>query len=566
MKDGNLQNILNILINKGKFAGKTLCVLFALTCICMSLTACSGNTAKTPSSAEDYINANYETVISELKEAGFTNITVVSIEDLGSKSTMADGTIEEVSIDGNSAFVAQSSYDKDVLIEVTYHTIKESSVPFSSDALSEEDYISLGKFFEDAGFTNVSVEETYDLDPDETDEDNKVEVIVDGSTDFKEGDKLPFDVDIAVINHRQFEKYSLVLHFECEENLIFSRYDLLVSLDDEEQGMIEHGKEIDYEFRVKEGSHTITFSKSDDSDVYGKLIFDVVSDIEGSYKLSCSSSSVSVTEIYTDQKIELPEGEVKIPASSDDCKSMQYTDLVNELENAGFTNVEVTPDYDSTKEDIVGRVKSISVEGVTEFKKAQVASADAEIQIIYHDLQENDPLKVKMEKNYSEYTGMPYEDVQHLFEELGFSDISCESKTTDDNMNENGVVSNVTVNGKNFYEGDILEKSASVVIEYWDVHEKKYSLDKDLIVFYIKQSEKYTSRYYVVFAEYDDNGTLINVYTFKDPINPRDMGDNFHAIGGFPSWFHEGATVHVKANFSGKYLSTIDFSVTSLNE
>ena len=37
---------------------------------------------------------------------------------------------------------------------------------------------------------------------------------------------------------------------------------------------------------------------------------------------------------------------------------------------------------------------------------------------------------------------------------------------------------------------------------------------------------------------------------YHEAINPRDMGKNFNAIGPLPSWFYEGATVHVQANLN----------------
>ena len=80
-----------------------------------------------------------------------------------------------------------------------------------------------------------------------------------------------------------------------------------------------------------------------------------------------------------------------------------------------------------------------------------------------------------------------------------------------------------------------------------------YDIDQDLTVAYCKPDAKYKTQYDIAFAEYR-NGEVYRLYTFdseRGNINPRSMGKDFHAIGGLPSWFYTGATVHVQARLSG---------------
>ena len=75
---------------------------------------------------------------------------------------------------------------------------------------------------------------------------------------------------------------------------------------------------------------------------------------------------------------------VAVPISASDAKGMKYYDLVNQLEKAGFFNIDLVPVDDwlvSIRED---NVKEISINGQTDFEKDYVYSADSPIIIRYH--------------------------------------------------------------------------------------------------------------------------------------------------------------------------------------
>ena len=95
-----------------------------------------------------------------------------------------------------------------------------------------------------------------------------------------------------------------------------------------------------------------------------------------------------------------------------------------------------------------------------------------------------------------------------------------------------------------------------------DTSTEVYDIDKDLTVVMCETSKKHKTMYNIVFAEMDDKGNPKNYYTFEDPVNPRDMGKQFNAIGPLPSWFYVGAVVHVKANTRNGALKSYKCSVT----
>ncbi len=90
-------------------------------------------------------------------------------------------------------------------------------------------------------------------------------------------------------------------------------------------------------------------------------------------------------------KWEVGDGEVAVPASASDYKYDNYQDVQKDLEDAGFTNI--TPEI---LYDIVlgwtdkGKVKSVSIDGRTDYEKGEVFQQDAPIVITYHMKEEAD--------------------------------------------------------------------------------------------------------------------------------------------------------------------------------
>lgn len=102
------------------------------------------NGIKIPSSQSEYQGSNYKEVVSELKDAGFTNVDVDPIEDLIAGFLTKDGEVESVSVDGKTDYDSGDLYPTDIKVVVTYHTFpeeKESSEPnkFESSDGNKED-------------------------------------------------------------------------------------------------------------------------------------------------------------------------------------------------------------------------------------------------------------------------------------------------------------------------------------------------------------------------------------------------------------------------------------------
>lgn len=64
-------------------------------------------------------------LVSTLEEAGFVNITTEADRDLITGWITKEGSVEEISIGGDTKFSQNASFRPDVEIVITYHAFKE---------------------------------------------------------------------------------------------------------------------------------------------------------------------------------------------------------------------------------------------------------------------------------------------------------------------------------------------------------------------------------------------------------------------------------------------------------
>ena len=73
---------------------------------------------------EDYEGRNYQKVVSELEDLGFTNITLKRANDLVTGWITKEGTIKSISINGINDFTDGDSFAYDDEIVIIVHTFK----------------------------------------------------------------------------------------------------------------------------------------------------------------------------------------------------------------------------------------------------------------------------------------------------------------------------------------------------------------------------------------------------------------------------------------------------------
>ena len=145
---------------------KRMSTWFVIVLMAISLTACgSGITLK--NSSESFIGSHYESVIAELERSGFVNIEKNEIADLKSSDSVADGSVTEVSINGETSFAEKSKFEKEAKVIVTYRSIPKATPSLSEDDLNTKEVDVLIEALTKDGFSNITYEELYDLDPEE---------------------------------------------------------------------------------------------------------------------------------------------------------------------------------------------------------------------------------------------------------------------------------------------------------------------------------------------------------------------------------------------------------------
>ena len=352
----------------------------------------SGN-AVTPYSAQDCVGKDKDTVEYDFWLADFDNIDLEAIEDLETTEQDKYGKVESVSINGVTDFEGNTEFKSSSKVVIRYHAFKKIAVPFSSDEIKGMDAESVQKAFEDAGFFKVSTDEKDDLDPDETDAEFENTISIDGIEDFEKGERFSPDADLEIITHRSYIKCNLKVIIDFTPNLIFSKYDVEFEIDDYTE-ILAHGEDAEFEYRLKQGKYTLTFTSVDSSSVNGSVTLDLKGDAEACYKISCTSSKVNVETQYVECKEAVGEDQAMIPSSASTCKYKDYKDVEKAFKNAGFTNIKTKILYDIfwgfTSE---GEVDSVTVNGNSSFIRGDVYAKDAEIVITYHMKEEDDPSK-----------------------------------------------------------------------------------------------------------------------------------------------------------------------------
>lgn len=155
-----------------------------------------------PISSNEWDGVKYSDLVSQFKNAGFTNIKTEAMDDLLTADMDKEYIIASVSIDGADEFLKESVYSPDTEGVITYHSAKEAASPLSSEDILYDNYETIVKQFEDAGFTNVQTVKIEDLITGWLTSDGEVEeVTIDGSAEFLEGDYYIADVEIIISYH-----------------------------------------------------------------------------------------------------------------------------------------------------------------------------------------------------------------------------------------------------------------------------------------------------------------------------------------------------------------------------
>ena len=83
------------------------------------------NGVRLPQDAKKYKGENYEVVVQQLEDAGFEDVEAKPVKDLVTGWITKDGSVESVSIAGDTEFEEGDIFSIDAKVVVTYHTFKK---------------------------------------------------------------------------------------------------------------------------------------------------------------------------------------------------------------------------------------------------------------------------------------------------------------------------------------------------------------------------------------------------------------------------------------------------------
>lgn len=205
-------------------------------------------------------------------------------------------------------------------------------------------------------------------------------------------------------------EYDVSIEIECVENLLFSKYDVDVYIDDMFEGTIKHGTTEIFELIKNKGSYDIKFVNAEDDSVDAVTQFEVVQDSSIKYKISCSSSQIDVTNLNqqdvvesTDTSSEKEEtivtektennqtsGKIVMQNSAVDYIGSEWTieTITDHFKSLGFTNIRAVPcepDDNNYRKNIFELVIKKGWATTDPWEAGEEFDSDAEISVYYNE-------------------------------------------------------------------------------------------------------------------------------------------------------------------------------------
>ncbi|MCB2353914.1 DUF4839 domain-containing protein [Clostridium estertheticum] len=105
-------------------------LIITIAIITITISSCTAtkdpNVLKVSNSSDKLVGENYQTVTSELKTTGFTNIKTMVLNDLITGWITKDGEVKQIDINGKTEFDSGTTFPKDSKIVITYHTFPKA--------------------------------------------------------------------------------------------------------------------------------------------------------------------------------------------------------------------------------------------------------------------------------------------------------------------------------------------------------------------------------------------------------------------------------------------------------
>lgn len=167
---------------------------------------------------------------------------------------------------------------------------------------------------------------------------------------------------------------------------------------------------------------------------------------------SCGGGSAKNVSIPSSEPvIEEPSG-IAVPSSATAYKGSNYLTVIQELQKAGYTNIQAEAVEDITSDQISkdGTVESISIDGSAFFEKKERFPADVSIEITYHWIP-----KIAVPISSSDIQSVIASEIGDSFNAAGFENVSySEVYDLDPDTIKSPFENEVSINGNNSFNKD----------------------------------------------------------------------------------------------------------------
>lgn len=305
-------------------------------------------------------------------------------------------------------------------------------------------------------------------------------------------------------------EYNVSIEVTCIENLLFSKYDIDVYIDENLEGSIIHGSTETFDLVLTKGTYVLKFVNDEDDDLSGQVEFCIQKDENLKYKISCSMFGIDVDTIVgasmTDEE-ELDQDVLDWTLDYADAESFEKA-LNDGVKVKGktvqFTVNDYKPDsalgincwagehlnFISEEELDVGK-GNIIVGRVTEeptkvlgswavfYEILSIGGEKVEDEIIEQpepeEPSDTQPLVITLTMGEDDFKGMNYQEAETVFREMGFTKFDYRTVATEtEAVSDTICYTEITewfAGDSDFVKGDKFDADATVTFFYYKYEE-----------------------------------------------------------------------------------------------
>ena len=435
------------------------------------------------STITDYSGTRFNDMEMYLRDAGFTDVEGVPLNDLTQKLVNKEGLIDSISINGSKDYDKGEWFAPETPIKVTYHSVSGEELvgiqPLeSAEYYTNKDYSIAEADMLDSGFTNLELIPAKDLSEGDERIGDIIEIMINGNASFDFTNLFSEDSNVVIKYHSQKLKHLKV--GTAAEN--FKKKNFRTVIND-----LENAGFYNFDYTLIEDAGLLVKKDSvEEVSINGDTSFSENSYFDEDARINISIHIDKKDRLKIEEELYPNSGRVILPLSRKDMVGKDYKQVNQQLEDAGFTNIVLYPNPDIEdgfnplkKKD--GEIQSVTINGSSDFSKNTAFNNDVLIRIIYHTYVEKEESKIELGENdiqvtfsTKDFKGKDHEEVVKLLKETGFTNVTEEKKediNPDSKLKflskKDGEVEKVTI-GENdsFKKGDIFSKDDEVIVLY----------------------------------------------------------------------------------------------------